>query len=80
MPECNLATHILKKRAQQRQHVNLYQSMNVTMCEMYSCTRKGDLHIFEAKRLFRNLLESLKSDKQEQNYEVQIFFFNLHTY
>ena len=74
MPQCDLVTHILRQRAQQRQHVNLYQSMKVTICEIHSCTNKGDLHIFEAKRLFRNLLESLKSDKQEQNYEVQIFF------
>ncbi len=80
MPECNLGTHILKKRAQKRQHVNLYQSMNVTMCEMYSCTRRGDLHILKAKRLFRSLLESLESDGPQQNYEVQIFFHGLHTY
>ena len=70
----------LETHAQQKQHVKLYQSMQVTICEYILAQTKAIITSLNPSFCFSTPKSLFKSDKHKQKNAVQIVFLYLDAY
>ena len=70
----------LETHAQQRQHVKLYQSMEVTICEYILAQTKAIITSLNPSFCFSTPKSLFKSDKHKQKDAVQIVLLYLDEY